>query len=667
MKKYALILGTITVSVFFGAVLVANAQNNPFAIEFPIAELGNCGSIQECKVFCDDPANGEACFAFAESHGLVREEDTRRHDEEKNFKERRRDVLQEQTGPGGCNSEESCRAFCSDPANGEECLAFAKRHKLHSEDKLAEIETKIEHNRRKEEVVQAGSGPGGCNSPETCDAFCREPANRQTCFAFAKEHDLIPQEELAQIEQQLNRPQTGPGGCDSRETCDAFCRTPANAQTCLDFAVANGQLTAEQAAQFREIQLNRVSDRVRPRVRGPNIRGPEEPEIDELKAAEVIAQNGGPGGCKTFEECEAFCNDPQNEDTCFNFAREHGLMPQEELNKIEKLRTTTGPGGCRGRQCEEFCSQEGREEECLNFAIDNGLVPPEEVEQAKKFIDIAKKGGPGGCKGRRCEDFCNQPENQEQCFAFAKENGLIPPEEIQKIERIQQTLKTGGGPGGCTSEQTCRSHCSDPSHFEECAGFAVGAGLVNPEEAMMQLEQFVGAGQHQGFGPGGPQGFGQGPGQGFGQGPGQGFGQGPGQGFGQGPGQGLSAKSNLKKGSNNLNSLEISSNRVARKDKDSPATMAVFLDKAGLTVNSPEAEQRKVISREERELDPGSTRREADRGEDLWERLACRLGAKACLHQVKGATRLRGKRTDNLKVSLTSNLISNSTNSVRKK
>lgn len=531
MKKYIGIVSALAV-VLFGVALVAGAQGNVFAIEFPIAELGGCASMQECKLYCDDPEHGKACFAFAQAHGLVKEGDLKKKKEGEKFEEHRRDVLQEQGGPGGCTSEESCKTFCSDPANGEECLAFAKENELRPKDELEAIESKNDQFREKIEAVRAGNGPGGCNSPEACNDFCADPTNRKTCFEFAKEHNLIPPEELARIEKQGFEAQVGPGGCASRKECDMFCRTPSNMQICLDFAIERGQITREQASQFL---TQRAADNVRPQVRGPQIRVLE-PKIDEEKARQLLETTGGPGGCASFEACGSFCNTPGNDEICFAFAKEHGLMETADVERIEKIRNTEGPGGCRGRACEQYCSQEGHEEECLNFAIDNGLVPPEEIEHAKKFIDIAKQGGPGGCRGRQCENFCNQPENQEQCFAFAKEKGLLPPEEIQKIEKIQGTLKSGGGPGGCTSEQTCRAYCSDVSKFEECAAFAVGAGLMKPEEAMMQLEQFVGAGNHQGFGTGqgGPQGFGQPDQQGFGQRQPQRFGNQGSEGFGQG-------------------------------------------------------------------------------------------------------------------------------------
>ena len=120
----------------------------------------------------------------------------------------------------------------------------------------------------------------------------------------------------------------------------------------------------------------------------------------------------------------------------------------------------------------------------------------------KKFIEIE---GPGGCRGRQCEQHCSNPAHQKECFQFAKEQGFIAPEEVEKIERLTSKLDQGGGPGGCTSEETCRQYCSDPSHLDECSAFAVDAGILPADHAERMIQQFM---QVEGFGdegfPGGP-------------------------------------------------------------------------------------------------------------------------------------------------------------------
>jgi hypothetical protein len=104
--------------------------------------------------------------------------------------------------------------------------------------------------------------------------------------------------------------------------------------------------------------------------------------------------------------------------------------------------------------------------------------------------------GPGGCRGpRECDAYCSQPEHGEECFNFAKENGLMPQEEIQRMERGREIVKKleqqGGGPGGCRSAEECHKYCSDPSHFDECAAFSVKEGIMAPEKAKEMLREFV--------------------------------------------------------------------------------------------------------------------------------------------------------------------------------
>jgi len=55
-------------------------------------------------------------------------------------------------------------------------------------------------------------------------------------------------------------------------------------------------------------------------------------EIERFKAT----GGKGPGGCRGREECEAFCNNSDNQGACFSFAKEHKLIGQEELEHIEK-------------------------------------------------------------------------------------------------------------------------------------------------------------------------------------------------------------------------------------------------------------------------------------------------------------------------------------------
>ena len=45
-----------------------------YGIAFPIAELGNCSSVSQCRTFCEDPVNQSTCMEFAKKKGLYKEE-----------------------------------------------------------------------------------------------------------------------------------------------------------------------------------------------------------------------------------------------------------------------------------------------------------------------------------------------------------------------------------------------------------------------------------------------------------------------------------------------------------------------------------------------------------------------------------------------------------------
>lgn len=430
---------------FAGAMFGINAVNaaNPFAIQFPVAELGNCGSMEECRVYCDNPANGEACLSFAEKNGFVAKDDAARA----------RKVI-EKPGPGGCRGE-ACRTYCETPEHSNECIDFAEKEGFMSKE-------------------QAGE------------------ARKQSAL--------------------MNEP--GPGGCKGEGECRNYCDDPAHLDECLDFGVKKGFMNAEEAARIRKISGN------------------------------------GPGGCKNKKECDVYCQSPEHGEECIAFAVENGFMPKEEAERARQMINKTGPGGCRGEACRTYCDDPAHQEECIDFAVKEGMMPKEEAERAKKFAQATKEAGPGGCKGQQeCGRYCGDPAHGEECFAFAKTNGLVRPEEERRHEQsrgLNQKVQESGGPGGCKDEGECMQYCGDPSHVNECIDFAEKSGMMSREDAQKGLDQFrehrefgerVRAAGPEQFSPGPPGGFQGGPG--FGPRPG-GFGPpqgGPGMPDGFGPGQ----------------------------------------------------------------------------------------------------------------------------------
>ncbi len=152
---------------------------------FPVAELGNCASAQECKAYCDKVKNRTACFAFATKRGML--------------KQKQEQGLQEKEGiliyakqELGCSDQNSCRQLCEDPVNREKCMQFAKKRGL-GRDQKAEMQK--ERMSSSSALMSAIQEKLGCTSKETCYALCSKPENMQKC-----------KEVMGQLNMQVSKP-----------------------------------------------------------------------------------------------------------------------------------------------------------------------------------------------------------------------------------------------------------------------------------------------------------------------------------------------------------------------------------------------------------------------------------------------------------------------------
>ncbi len=406
------------------------------------------------------------------------------------------DIVKSQGGPGGCKSESECTAFCNQPKNTEACLTWAKDNGIITS---GDVEKNLE-------IIKSG-GPGGCKTAETCRAYCDDPSHSDECTDFAQKQGFISKEEAQRAKK------VGPGGCRIQKDCQAFCEQPQNQDTCLDYAVQEGFMSQGEVAKIKEFRNKTEGFRKKAeefaRQKEEEFKQPEvrnvDPGFDEQKARQLIGTQGGPGGCKTFDECRAFCDNPDNQKACFSFAEEHSLFKhKEEANKIKGILENGGPGGCRGdKACHDFCQNPDNMEACLEFGEKQGFLSQPEIARAKKGIEALKEGGPAGCKTKdSCAKVCQDPANQESCFEWAKKHGLIPEEQLKFIEEsknLRQEFekrkgefegqhRPGGfqppgeflGPGGCKGADECRQYCSDPTHQEECQSFRPSGGVQPP-------------------------------------------------------------------------------------------------------------------------------------------------------------------------------------------
>jgi len=151
-------------------------------------------------------------------------------------------------------------------------------------------------------------------------------------------------------------------------------------------------------------------------------------------------------------------------------------------------------GNCESREaCKTYCDDPANVNACISFGKQQNLISS--VNPRANLAAVGENGetGPGGCENREaCHTYCDESANAEECFTFGKEHGLITAEQEKKFEqkkKIDEVLKSGGGPGGCTSPEACKTYCSDSANLKECVTFGKANGLLSPDEASRMEKQ----------------------------------------------------------------------------------------------------------------------------------------------------------------------------------
>ncbi len=243
------------------------------------------------------------------------------------------------------------------------------------------------------------------------------------------------------------------GSCTDQAACRAYCADTAHITECTNFGEAHNLISPDVAARSR-------------------------------KFADVL-RGEGPGGCKDEKSCRTYCADVSHLQACTAFAETHGIASGAELGEMKRIQAAlqagaTMPGGCKTKdQCEAYCSGGQHADECLAFAEKAGTLSPEELANARKMTAFVKNGEtPGKCTSKdTCENYCKAADHFNECIAFAEKAGLISPEDLAIAK------KTGGkGPGGCSSKDACDAYCNASEHADECFAFAQDHGIIPPEK-----------------------------------------------------------------------------------------------------------------------------------------------------------------------------------------
>lgn len=319
-------LSSLFVFAFLAGVVLA--QESPediaarYGVTFPIAELGGCDSYSACQAYCEDPVNYTACIDFAKDKGFYDEEVA---EEKEDFLKRARVEL-------GCDSYQSCQSFCEQPTNYEKCSEFAKRH---------DFSGGYEDDPAKGDILAKAKDILGCDSHDSCKAYCENPANQERCSEFARQVGLRGGEYEA-----------GPGGCTTEATCREFCSDPNNFDLCSRYASSTGDSFV------------------------------------------------GPGDCNSEESCRTYCE--TNSDECRYFGSE-AIDPEQYCRQF--------PEKCAG--IEEEVSPEEFEQYCLKYPgeCSGSTVGYDPKVECSKTPD------------------CSWVNNTCQCFSSGYEGSLDPAAE----------------------------------------------------------------------------------------------------------------------------------------------------------------------------------------------------------------------------------------------
>lgn len=368
----------IAFSLLASFVLIAQATSAD-DIVYPVAELGNCKNETDCRTYCDKPENITACVNFAEKHDLLSDEEISKA---KKFEKIGK-------GPGGCTNQNSCESYCNDASRIDECLAFAEKNDFMSRGDLKEA-------RAVQSALAKGVKlPGGCKNKKECDAFCEDPNNMEQCIAFGEAAGFIPQEELKEAKLVLEAVRKGakPPPCRGREACDAYCSTPENNEQCVAFAEAAGFISPKDAEMARKTGgvgpggcRGRECENFCDNENNFQVCVDFAVKHDLMKPeeAEMARKTGGkgPGNCKGKDECEVFCQNPANEEACFDFAKEHGLIPEGDMQRMEEG---------KGKMTEGFNNAPPEVAECLKSTVGSELIEKLKAGTARPSRDLGDK------------------------------------------------------------------------------------------------------------------------------------------------------------------------------------------------------------------------------------------------------------------------------------
>jgi hypothetical protein len=401
----------------FQALVKAGAQ-------FP----GGCKDRNTCELYCNESGHMEECLDFAEKSGFLPKDEI---DQARKILP----LMKSGKTPGKCTSREQCDKYCAADEHLDECIAFADKAGLLSGEEKEMIKK------------TGGKGPGGCRSKAQCDTYCQ--TNSEECFRFAEEHGLIDEKDLQQMREGMAR---------FKESLD---KMPPEAVECMKDAAGEenfNKMLAGEPVFDRSLEgkmkscFSQVTAQVSQQL---NALPPE--------AVECIKDTIGEEGLKKLQSGEPDENiDFSSLEKCFQQLQASFGGGAGGSGRGSGGGGFAGPGGCKSiDECTAYC--QSNPDECKNFAPPGGGGPGGSGGPG------GFPGGPGGCASQEeCTTYCQ--DHPDECKDFG------PPSGGGGGGGGGGSGGGFGGPGDCQSPEECRAYCTAHYTDPACAPYVSGGG-----------------------------------------------------------------------------------------------------------------------------------------------------------------------------------------------
>jgi len=328
-------------------------------------------------------------------------------------------------GPGDCKSKEQCESFCNNPANQTVCMEFAVKVGIIA----PEDADFFKQNMAPQSQGAKGEGFGG---------FDQMPKKMKECLSNQIGSDAMAKlvsKEVAPSKEMMHAMRV----CieEFKNSCPAFANKEAQQGGSEDQKVGPGTMDANTEKCFKEA----FGDDVLEKMKNGDFCPPADMQEKLKPCFEKIfggqggsggpggeggqgggqgSFKGGPGGCKSPEECQAYCQ--TNPDACKGFT----APTQQQGGQGDGQGSFKGdsPGGCKSpEECTAYCKD--HPEACQGSVVPQQQPSgqsgaPTQQQQGQMTGEQCTKQG-GAWDGKNC-DFTSKGSTTQQvdCSSFAQ-------------------------------------------------------------------------------------------------------------------------------------------------------------------------------------------------------------------------------------------------------